>query len=75
VKPFSGDLGIDAAMIEQGPPLELVIGLLKDRAATVKEIADNAAMFYQEPVIDPGCARAACHRKPCALRSLTCGRH
>ena len=53
VKPFLGDLGIDSAMIEQGPPLELVIGLLKDRASTVKEIADNAAMFYQEPVIDP----------------------
>src|SRR5258707_5076640 len=52
-KPFLADLGIDAAMIEQGPPLELVIGLLKDRASTVKEIADNAAMFYQEPVIDP----------------------
>jgi glutamyl-tRNA synthetase len=53
VKPFLADLGIDSAMIEQGPPLELVIGLLKDRASTVKEIADNAAMFYQEPVIDP----------------------
>ena len=53
VKPFLADLGIDSAMIEQGAPLELVIGLLKDRASTVKEIADNAAMFYQEPVIDP----------------------
>jgi glutamyl-tRNA synthetase len=53
VKPFLAELGIDAAMIEQGPPLELVIGLLKDRASTVKEIADNAAMFYREPVIDP----------------------
>src|ERR1700675_639144 len=52
-KPFLAELGIDAAMLEQGPPLELVIGLLKDRASTVKEIADNAAMFYQEPVIDP----------------------
>ncbi|KNE76126.1 Glutamyl-tRNA synthetase [Candidatus Burkholderia crenata] len=52
-KPFLAELGIDAPMIEQGPPLELVIGLLKDRASTVKEIADNAAMFYQEPVIDP----------------------
>ena len=52
-KPFLAELGIDSTMIEQGPPLELVIGLLKDRASTVKEIADNAAMFYQEPVIDP----------------------
>jgi len=52
-KPFLAELRIDSAMIEQGPPLELVIGLLKDRASSVKEIADNAAMFYQEPVIDP----------------------
>jgi len=52
-KPFLADLGIDAAMLEQGPALELVIGLLKDRASTVKEIAENAAMFYREPVIDP----------------------
>jgi glutamyl-tRNA synthetase len=51
-KPFLAELGIDATMLEQGPPLELVIGLLKDRASTVKEIADNAAMFYREPVID-----------------------
>jgi len=51
-KPFLAELGIDSTMIEQGPPLELVIGLLKDRASSVKEIADNAAMFYQEPVID-----------------------
>src|ERR1700735_3687085 len=52
-KPFLAELDIDAAMLEEGPPLELVIGLLKDRASTVKEIAENAAMFYQEPVIDP----------------------
>ena len=30
-----------------------MIALLKDRASTVKEIAGNAAMFYQEPVIEP----------------------
>lgn len=52
-KPFLAEMGIDAGTLEQGPALELVIGLLKDRASTVKEIADNAAMFYQEPVIDP----------------------
>ena len=52
-KPFLAELDIDAAMLEEGPPLELVIGLLKDRASTVKEIAENAAMFYREPVIDP----------------------
>jgi len=42
----------DAAAIDGGAPLDQVIGLLKDRASTVKEIADNAAMFYREPVID-----------------------
>ncbi len=30
-----------------------MIGLLKDRASTVKEIAENAAIFYTEPVIEP----------------------
>jgi glutamyl-tRNA synthetase len=25
------------------------VGLLKDRASTIKEIAENAAMFYREP--------------------------
>ncbi|TCK43218.1 glutamyl-tRNA synthetase [Paraburkholderia sp. BL8N3] len=52
-KPFLAQLDIDAPAIEQGAPLELVIALLKDRASTVKEIADNAAMFYKEPVIEP----------------------
>jgi len=52
-KPFLAQLDIDAPAIEQGAPLELVIALLKDRASTVKEIADNAGMFYKEPVIEP----------------------
>jgi glutamyl-tRNA synthetase len=51
--PFLTQLGIDANAIEQGAPLELVVGLLKDRASTVKEIADNAAMFYKAPAIEP----------------------
>jgi glutamyl-tRNA synthetase len=45
-QPFLAQLGIDAT---QGAPLTGVIGLLKDRANTVKEIAENAAMFYREP--------------------------
>ncbi|SAL71876.1 glutamyl-tRNA synthetase [Caballeronia cordobensis] len=52
-KPFLAQAGIDAAAIDVGAPLDQVIGLLKDRASTVKEIADNAAMFYREPAIDP----------------------
>ncbi|SAL03386.1 glutamyl-tRNA synthetase [Caballeronia fortuita] len=51
-KPFLLQAGIDAAAIDGGAPLDQVIGLLKDRASTVKEIADNAAMFYREPVIE-----------------------
>ncbi|KIG07398.1 glutamate--tRNA ligase [Caballeronia concitans] len=52
-KPFLVAAGIDAAAIEGGAPLDQVVALLKDRASTVKEIADNAAMFYREPTIEP----------------------
>ncbi|WP_250465073.1 glutamate--tRNA ligase [Caballeronia sp. GAFFF2] len=52
-RPFLREAGIEANAIENGAPLELAIGLLKDRASTVKEIADNAVMFYREPTIDP----------------------
>ncbi|SAK74281.1 glutamyl-tRNA synthetase [Caballeronia calidae] len=52
-KPFLLQAGVDAAAVDGGAPLDQVIGLLKDRASTMKEIADNAAMFYREPVIDP----------------------
>src|ERR1700742_3726016 len=51
-KPFLLEAGIDAAAIDGGAPLDQAIALLKDRASTVKEIADNAAMFYREPAID-----------------------
>ncbi|WP_250451742.1 glutamate--tRNA ligase [Caballeronia sp. ATUFL_M2_KS44] len=52
-KPFLVAAGIETAAIEGGAPLDQVVALLKDRASTVKEIADNAAMFYREPAIDP----------------------
>ncbi|KNH09833.1 Glutamyl-tRNA synthetase [Candidatus Burkholderia brachyanthoides] len=51
-KPFLADAGIDAAALGQGALLDQVVALLKDRASTVKDIADSAAMFYREPVID-----------------------
>ncbi|CAH2775396.1 MAG: Glutamyl-tRNA synthetase (EC [uncultured Paraburkholderia sp.] len=51
-KPFFAELGIDEAAIAQGADLTAVVGLLKDRASTVKEIAENAAMFYRIPVPD-----------------------
>jgi glutamyl-tRNA synthetase len=48
-KPFFAELGIDEATLAQGADLVAVVGLLKDRASTIKEIAENAAMFYREP--------------------------
>jgi glutamyl-tRNA synthetase len=49
-RPFFAELGIDESTVAQGADLVAVVGLLKDRASTVKEIAENAAMFYREPV-------------------------
>lgn len=48
-RPFLAALGIDEAALAQGPSLEAVTSLLKDRAQTVKELAQGAAMFYREP--------------------------
>ncbi|WP_323120730.1 glutamate--tRNA ligase [Burkholderia alba] len=47
--PFLSAIGIDAATIAGGADLPGVIGLMKDRASTIKEIADGAAMFYRIP--------------------------
>ncbi|TAL95985.1 MAG: glutamate--tRNA ligase [Paraburkholderia sp.] len=52
-KPFFGELGIDDATLAAGADLTAVVGLLKDRASTVKEIAENAAMFYRVPAPEP----------------------
>lgn len=46
VQPYLEKDGLDVA---SGPALPGVIGLLKDRANTLKEIASNAAMFYRTP--------------------------
>jgi glutamyl-tRNA synthetase len=48
-KPFFAALGIDDATLANGADLPAAIGLMKDRASTIKEIVDNAAMFYREP--------------------------
>ena len=52
-RPFFESLGIDAAALAQGADLPAVIALLKDRASTLKEIAENAAMFYRVPNPEP----------------------
>lgn len=51
-KPFFAALGIDEATLENGAALPAVIGLMKDRASTIKEIVDGAAMFYRVPAPD-----------------------
>jgi glutamyl-tRNA synthetase len=48
-KPFFAELGIDAATLANGPDLVGVIGLMKDRTNTLKELAEAAAMFYRVP--------------------------
>jgi glutamyl-tRNA synthetase len=35
------------ADLKEGPPLDKVVALLKDRAATVKQLADAASLFYR----------------------------
>ncbi|WP_420978528.1 glutamate--tRNA ligase [Burkholderia gladioli] len=51
-KPFFAALGIDEATLANGADLPAVIGLMKDRASTVKEIVNGAAMFYRVPAPD-----------------------
>ncbi|AOJ11843.1 glutamate--tRNA ligase [Burkholderia mayonis] len=51
-KPFFAALGIDADAIAKGPDLLGVIGLMKDRASTMKEVAETSAMFYRTPAPD-----------------------
>jgi glutamyl-tRNA synthetase len=43
-RPFLAAAGCD---IENGPPLERVVALLKERASTLKELADAAVYFYR----------------------------
>lgn len=48
-KPFFAALGVDEATLAKGPSLDGVVALFKDRATTIKEIAESAMMFYREP--------------------------
>jgi len=38
----------------RGPPLERVVELVKDRAATIRQLADEAMLFYAEGVAEQG---------------------
>ncbi|WP_407672386.1 glutamate--tRNA ligase [Noviherbaspirillum pedocola] len=42
----------DGAVFEGAPPLEAVIGLMKERASTIVELADAAMLFYRQPQPD-----------------------
>lgn len=44
--PFMRELGYD---VSTGPSWVDVVGLIKDRASTLKEVAASAVMFYQTP--------------------------
>jgi glutamyl-tRNA synthetase len=37
-----------------GPPLDRVVALVKDRAATVRQLADEAMLFYTRDVVYSG---------------------
>jgi glutamyl-tRNA synthetase len=39
-------------VVADGPALEAVVALLKDRSRTLNELADGALLFYREPVRD-----------------------
>jgi glutamyl-tRNA synthetase len=43
----------DGADFSGAPPLPAVIALMKERAATIVELADAAMLFYRQPRPDP----------------------
>jgi glutamyl-tRNA synthetase len=48
--------------LEDGPPLEQVVALLKDRSETLEALAEDAMMFYRE--IEPATELLAAHVTP-----------
>lgn len=50
VRPQLEKLGVD---LSTGPDLQEVIGLMKDRASTVNELASSCLIFYGKPAPDP----------------------
>jgi glutamyl-tRNA synthetase len=43
----------DGADLSQGPDLERVVDLMRERVNTVEELADAAMLFYRQPDADP----------------------
>ncbi len=54
VRPELEKMGV---RLDQGPALQDVIGLMKDRVNTVNELANASLMFYMEPDPDPELVR------------------
>ncbi len=49
VRPFMAKLSLDT---QSGPDLVALCGLLKERASTLKQLAESAVYFYRAPEID-----------------------
>ncbi|WP_126241492.1 glutamate--tRNA ligase [Burkholderia gladioli] len=49
--PFLAAIDVDEKLLEAGPALVDVIGLVKDRAITIRQLAEAAAIFYRVPVL------------------------
>ncbi|MDU0810542.1 MAG: glutamate--tRNA ligase [Burkholderia sp.] len=48
-KPFLSSIGIDDKALSNGPDIISVIDLMKDRATTLKGLAESVSIFYREP--------------------------
>ena len=64
-RPF---LELDGCNVDDGPELAAVCALLKERASTIKELADVAALFYRVP--DPVPELIAQHVTPDVIPAL-----
>ena len=71
VRSFAEERGID---VHRGPNFEQVVGLLKDRASTLIEIADGAKLFYA-PAPQHSAAQIAAHIPPTIKPALSDLRH
>ncbi|HZR02633.1 MAG TPA: glutamate--tRNA ligase [Burkholderiales bacterium] len=64
-EPFLAQDGCD---VRNGPPLERVVALLKERVSTIEELADAAVYFYRS--LQPSAELRAQHYTPEALAAL-----
>jgi glutamyl-tRNA synthetase len=67
LQPFLEGAGLDVA---KGPPAAVVAGLLRERAATLAEMAEQAAYFYRAPVPGPEVAAQVTAKNRAALEDV-----